>query len=156
MVRKAFVRDVDAIYGIIDSFARAGVMLYRSNAEIYAAIRDFFVYEEDGAVAGVCSLHVWGPDIAEIRSLAVGSASSGRGIGRALVQACLDEARGLGVKKVFALTYKTGFFERLGFSPADKVKLPQKIWGDCVKCSKFPSCDESAVIIEIEGGERAK
>ncbi len=156
MVRKAFVRDVDAIYGIIDSFARAGVMLYRSNAEIYAAIRDFFVYEEGGAVAGVCSLHVWGPDIAEIRSLAVGSASSGRGIGRALVQACLDEARGLGVKKVFALTYKTGFFERLGFSPADKVKLPQKIWGDCVKCSKFPSCDESAVIIEIEGGERAK
>ena len=155
MVRKAIVKDVDAIYEIVESFARSGVMLFRSNAEIYAAIRDFLVYEENGATAGVCSLHVWGPDIGEIRSLAVRSGSTGRGIGRALVQACLDEARALGVKKVFALTYKTGFFERLGFKPADKVKLPQKIWGDCVKCSKFPSCDESAVIIELNWGERA-
>ena len=71
------------------------------------------------------------------------------GVGRALVQTCLDEARELGLKKVFALTYKPGFFTKLGFAEIDKSQLPQKIWRDCIKCVKFPECDEIAVSIEL-------
>jgi amino-acid N-acetyltransferase len=64
------------------------------------------------------------------------------------VEACLKEARSLGVRRVFALTYKPEFFKKLGFQVTDKSKLPQKIWSDCIKCVKFPECDEVAVILE--------
>ncbi|MBI5344648.1 MAG: N-acetyltransferase [Deltaproteobacteria bacterium] len=149
MIRKAKLNDVGAIYDIIESFARKGDMLMRPLAEIYDNVRDFLVYETDGRIAGAGSLHVWGADIGEIRSLAVSADFTGRGIGKSLVDACIEEARSLGIKRVFALTYKTAFFEKLGFSVVDKLILPQKIWGDCVRCSKFPSCDETAVMIEV-------
>jgi len=151
LVRKAVVDDAHSIYEMVEEFSKKGGMLYRPLADIYDGIRDFFVCEEDGKITGVSSLHVWGPELAEIRSLAVREEFSGKGMGTDLVSACLDEARFLGVKRVFALTYMRGFFERLDFKVVDKMKLPQKIWGDCTRCSKFPSCDETAVIKELDG-----
>ncbi|RMG56963.1 MAG: N-acetyltransferase, partial [Deltaproteobacteria bacterium] len=119
---------------------------------IYENIRDFFVCEdEDGGVVGVAALHVMWEDLAEIRSLAVKEGSEGGGIGRMLMDACLSEARSLGIKRVFALTYRSGFFEKFGFREVEKSTLPQKIWTDCLKCSKFPDCDETAVILESGG-----
>ena len=149
MIRKARIDDVHAIYELVERFSEKGGMLFRPVSDIYDHLRDFFVYEKDGAVAGISSLHIWGPDVAEIRSLAVKDAYKGLGIGRLLVAACLDEARSLGARKVFALTYMTGFFERLDFRVVDKMTLPHKIWGDCTRCSKFPSCDETAVVKEF-------
>ena len=64
-----------------------------------------------------------------------------RGIGRGLVEACIAEAEGLGIKRVFTLTYEVGFFQRLGFHLVDKDMFPQKVWWDCHNCSKFPNCD---------------
>ena len=149
MVRKANLKDVQPIFEIVESFSKKGIMLNRPVAEIYDNLRDFFVYEEDGSVAGLSALHVCGPDLGEIRSLAVRGDFTKKGIGKALVRACLEDARALGVKRVFALTYKVSFFEKLGFQIVDKMVLPQKIWGDCLKCAKFPGCDETAVIIEL-------
>ncbi|MBI5598731.1 MAG: N-acetyltransferase [Deltaproteobacteria bacterium] len=149
MVRKAVLNDVDAIYAIVESFARKGDMLHRPLAEVYANLRDFFVHEEGGEILGTCALHICWEEIGEIRSLCVKEEASGRGVGRALVKACLSEAKTLGVKKVFALTYRPAFFEKMGFRPVEKEILPHKIWGDCIKCAKFPSCDENAVIIDI-------
>jgi amino-acid N-acetyltransferase len=40
-------------------------------------------------------------------------------------------------------------FTRLGFAEVDKQRLPQKIWADCVKCVKFPDCDEIAMLLEL-------
>ena len=74
-----------------------------------------------------------------------------RGIGGRLVQACLGEARSLGIERVFALTYRPDFFGALGFRRVDKSELPHKVWQDCVHCAKFPDCDEVAVMREIEG-----
>jgi amino-acid N-acetyltransferase len=89
-------------------------------------------------------------DLAEIRSLAVDGGYQKMGIGRNLVRQCLREAKLLGLQKVFALTYHPEFFKKLGFVDIDKSSLPQKIWGDCIRCPRFPGCDEYAVIIEME------
>ena len=149
MVRKALLKDVKDIYDMVEFFARKGEMLHRPLNEIYSYLRDFYVFESGGAVQGVAALHICWEDLAEIRTLAVRENAGGRGIGTSLVLACLDEAGRLGVKRVFALTYKPAFFEKLEFKSVDKAILPQKIWGDCIKCVKFPNCDENAVIREL-------
>jgi amino-acid N-acetyltransferase len=173
-IRKAVMRDVKHIHKLINGFAAEQVMLPRSLNEIYENVRDFFVFEdEDGLDAGVdkvgsqlggvgaaaaqmpligaCALHVLWEDLAEVKSLAVARALQKKGAGRALIERCLTEARQLGIKRVFSLTYVPGFFQHLGFREADKSSLPHKIWGDCLHCPKFPECDENAVIIDIDG-----
>lgn len=149
MVRKAVSKDTKAIYELIEYFARKGDMLHRPATEIYSYLRDFFVYEEEGGIAGVCALHVCWEDMGEIRSLAVREEASGKGVGTFLVRACLDEARALGLKRVFVLTYRPAFFEKMGFKSIDKEILPHKIWSECVRCVKFPTCDENALMIEF-------
>jgi amino-acid N-acetyltransferase len=149
VIRKAKLDDVKDIYKLIEIYAGKGEMLHRPLTDIYDNLRDFYVYEENGAIAGACALHICWEDMGEIRSLAVSEGASGKGVGSMLVNACLDEARSLGIPKVFALTYKTGFFEKLGFKPVGKEVLPHKVWGECVRCFKFPNCDENAVMIEL-------
>jgi len=150
MVRKARVQDARAIHALVGEFADRGLLLPRSLNSIYEHIRDFWVYEEEGRILGCASLQVVWEDLAEIRSLAVSSEKQKGGIGRKLVEACLREARELGVERVFSLTYAKEFFERMGFRVIEKNRLPHKIWGDCVNCPKFPDCDETALIIDLE------
>ena len=133
----------------MDEFARKGYMLPRPVLEIYKEVRSFFVCMDDGLVVGTCSLAVCLEGLGEVRSLAVKEAFTGKGVGSLLVNACLDEARELGLGEVFALTYTTPFFAKLGFIDIEKEKLPHKIWGECVNCAKFPNCDENAVIINL-------
>ncbi|MFQ5465935.1 MAG: N-acetyltransferase [Thermodesulfobacteriota bacterium] len=148
-VRKAVIKDVGAICSLVDDFARRGVMLPRTSDDVTRSIREFHVYADDGEVLGVAALAICLADMGEVRSLAVAEGSTGRGIGSALVRACLDEAAALGLARVFALTYQAGFFRKLGFQEIEKTELPHKIWGDCVKCCKFPSCDETAMMIGL-------
>lgn len=149
MVRKASIKDVRAIFDLVEHFAVKGTILPRPISGIYSNVRDFLVYEEDGSILGTCAMHVCWEDLGEIRSLVVKEEAKGRGIGKKLVAACIDEARGLGIKKIFALTYITPYFEKLDFKPVSKDILPHKVWRDCIECIKFPHCDENAVIIEI-------
>lgn len=146
MIRKATVEDVQKIQKLVNSHAEKGEMLPRSLGDTCDNIRDFFIYEEDDVLLGCCALHVTWVDLAEVRSLAVASQAQGKGIGRELLAACLEDARRLGIRKVFALTYKPEFFERMGFQRIEKSELPHKVWLECVKCVKFPDCDEVAVI----------
>ena len=146
MIRKARITDVKQIQKLVEVFANKGEMLPRSLSELYDNLRDFYVYEEDGNVIGVCALHICWEDLVEVRSLVVAEGHTKKGIGKKLVNACVDEAREFGIKRVFALTYQRVFFEKLGFHEIDKVHLPHKIWGDCIKCSKFPDCDEIAMV----------
>jgi len=149
MIRKAKVTDVPAIHDVVDFYARKGVLLPRTLQELYERVMDFHVCEQDGQIVGVCSLVVYRADLAEIRSLAVLPTYEGRGIGRAVTNACIAEARGLLIKRVFALTHKTAPFERLGFRVVEKKDLPEKIWKDCFKCSRFYDCDEVAVLLDL-------
>ncbi len=149
MVRKARLKDAPRIHSLINEYASSGILLPRSLNSIYEHIRDFWVYEEEGDIIGCVSLQIVWEDLAEIRSLAVKKERKGEGIGRALISACLKEAKELGVEKVFSLTYAKDFFERIGFRVIDKSVLPHKVWGDCINCVKFPNCDEIAVILEL-------
>ncbi|HWR57397.1 MAG TPA: N-acetyltransferase [Thermodesulfovibrionales bacterium] len=150
-IRKAKISDIKVIHRLINEFAKKGEMIPRSLNDLYENLRDIFVCEDRGEVKGACSLHILWEDLAEIRSLSVKLDAQGAGIGRKLVTACLTESKKLGIKKVFALTYHPDFFKKVGFSDIDKSELPQKIWGECLKCPKFPECDESAVIRVMKG-----
>ncbi|HJP18368.1 MAG TPA: N-acetyltransferase [Nitrospinota bacterium] len=149
MIRKATLNDIPSIQETIKPYAVRGEMLPRTLNDLYEHIRDFSVYEKGNRVLGVAALAISWENIAEIRSLAILENSLSIGIGSALVKYCLEEARSLNVKKVFVLTYTSEFFKKIGFHPIDKEDLPQKIWKDCVNCSKFPACDEQALIMEL-------
>jgi amino-acid N-acetyltransferase len=125
-------------------------MLPRPLSEIYENIRDFFVFKEGERVIACAALHILWSDLAEVKSVAVAEDSQKQGIGDQLVEACLKEARGLGIPTIFCLTYKPAFFERFGFSQLDKMELPQKVWNECYRCPKFPNCDEVALISHLE------
>ena len=148
-IRKAVIADIKQIHRLVNDFAKKDEMLPRALNELYESIRDFVIYEDKGEIKGVCALRILWEDLAEIRSLAVNREWQLSGIGKKLLTNCLKEAKGIGIKRVFALTYQPDFFRKNGFSDIDKAKLPQKIWGDCLKCHKFPECDEHAVIINL-------
>ncbi len=150
MLRKAQISDIKEIWKLLTYFANKGDMLSRSLSELYESVRDFYICEENGVLTGTAALHIVWEDLAELRSVAVAEESGRKGIGTLLVNACMEEARALGLKRLFCLTYKPDFFARFGFRLADKSELPHKVWGDCIKCVKFPDCDEIAMILDIE------
>lgn len=149
MIRKAILQDARQIHKLLLTYAKDGLVLSRSLMEIFEAIRDFYVFVEGDRVIGAAALNICWEDLAEVRSLVVHEDYGGRGIGRHLVEACIAEARQLGIGRVFALTYQQTFFEKLGFKVIEKSELPQKIWGDCIKCAKFPECDEIALSLSL-------
>ncbi len=138
------------MHQLINYFADRGDMLPRPLSEIYENIRDYFVVRQSERVIGCAALHVSWSDLAEIKSVAVAEDSQHQGIGTQLVEACLNEAKELGIPTVFCLTYKPAFFEKFGFSQLDRMELPRKVWTECYRCPKFPDCDEVALIYHSE------
>lgn len=148
MIRKALITDVKEIHSLLQLYSKQGLMLGRPLSRIYDHLRDFFVYvdETGGNMGGFCALQICWENMAEIRSLAVHPDFTGRHIGQKLVAASLDEARQMGIGKVFTLTYQDKFFAKQGFKVIDNSELPLKIWSDCILCPKYPDCDEIAMI----------
>lgn len=147
--RKATVRDVPAMFRLINFWADRRQMLPKPLHALYKGIRDFWVAEEAGEVVGCCGLRVYTEDLAEVCSLAVAPGRQGRGIGQALVRCCLEEARAMGLRRVFALTYQVRFFEKLGFRVISMDALPEKVWRDCVNCPFLDNCNETALLLEL-------
>ncbi|NLF40317.1 N-acetyltransferase [bacterium] len=150
-IRKAGIGQVRDIQALVNASAGQGLMLPRALSDLYEYIRDFFVAvdSDTGAVIGACALHVCWESLGEVRSLVVDPAYQRHGVGRDLVRHCIREARELGLSQLFALTYVPGFFRKLGFEDYPKEKLPHKVWSDCIKCHKFPDCDENAVAMNL-------
>ena len=149
-IEKARISDVTQMHKLINYFADKGEMLARALSEIYENIRDYFVVKQGKRVIACAALHVNWSDLAEIKSVVVAEDSQGQGIGDQLIEACLKEAKELGIPTIFCLTYKPAFFERFGFSQLDKMELPQKVWTECYRCPKFPNCDEVAVTCQLK------
>ena len=149
-VEPARLTDAPAIHELVTFWADRGDMLHRPVAEIFEAIRDFKVARIEGELAGTGSLHIMGADLAEVRSLAVREDIQARGVGAAIVQACLADAREFGLERVFALTYKPAFFQKQGFRVANVMEFPQKVWNECVRCPFFTNCKEVAVVLELK------
>jgi len=148
-VRSAKISDVTAINALINSYAEVDRMLFRSMADIYENLQTFIVAELDNNIVGCCALEVIWSDLAEIKSLAIDEAYKGKGIGRALAAAAVEQGVKLGVPRVFALTLEPAFFEKSGFEIVEKEMLPMKVWSDCARCPKQQHCDEIAVIKSV-------
>lgn len=151
-VEKAKIRDVTEMHRLVNSFAEKGEMLARPMSEMYENIRDYFVIREGERVVACSALHISWSDLAEIKSVAVAGDCQLQGIGGQLIEACLKEARELGIATIFCLTYKPAFFEKFGFIKVDKMELPHKVWSECFRCPKFPNCDEVALIYRPGAG----
>lgn len=150
MIRRARQQDIMFIHGLLARFGREGSLLGRPLTELYDFLRDFLIAAtDDDQPVGVCGLHLCWENLAEVRSLAVLPEHQGKGLGTKLVEACCSEALTMGFNNVFTLTYRPDFFASLGFRVVDKQLLPNKIWADCIKCVKFPNCDETAMLLEM-------
>ena len=151
-IRRAAAKDIKTVHRLLSLYGGQGLLLARPLSELYDHLRDFFVLVKPGideGVVGACALGICWEDMAEIRSLAVVKGYQGQKLGSRLVLACLEEARALGIRKVFVLTYVEGFFAKMGFKVVEKSSLPHKIWADCIDCVHFPHCKEEALIKDI-------
>lgn len=153
ILRKASMRDIPQMLALINSFARQGIMLPRTEFELSEGIRDFTVLLDGDRLVGCAALHFYGPAIAEVRSLAVDPSLQGAGAGRRLIEALDSEARQFDLDALFAFTYVPGFFAKLGYRQVDRGELPLKAWKDCLRCPKFQCCDEIAVLKELKPGQ---
>ena len=152
MIRKAVIEDIKTIHKLLSHYGDQGLLLARPLSELYDHLRDFFVLVTDDPeqrIVGTCALGICWEDLAEIRSLAVLEDQQGNKHATRLVETCLREARSLGIKRVFVLTYVDRFFAKMGFKTVEKSQLPHKVWSDCLKCSKFPECDETAMVLDL-------
>jgi len=149
-VRAAVLADVARMEALMAPFVATGDLLPRTNYDLCRHIKEYVVAEDtDGAIVGTASLKVYSTQLAEIAGLAVRDDQQGRGVGRALVESVLDDARALGLKQVFGLTRKPMFFLRLGFRAAEKEQFPLKVWADCARCPRQDACDEVAVALSL-------
>ncbi len=145
----ATVQDAPGIQQLVSHWAAQGQMLPRTLAETYENLRDFFVIRQRDEVIACAALHIMWSDMAELKSLAVDPNRQSGGHGSLLVAACVEEGKRLGMQQLFALSYRPGFFERLGWQQADVMSLPRKVWNECYRCPKFPGCDEIALTYDL-------
>lgn len=117
MLKKATnnLKEIKSIAVLIKSAADKGV-LNRSVQDIRANIDHFYVYLVDDKIVGCCSLEIYSPKLAEIRSLVVMTKYQKRGIGSKLVQACINEAKRKSIYQILTITKRLTFFSRFGFS----------------------------------------
>jgi amino-acid N-acetyltransferase len=145
-LRKARMSDIPDLLDLINGYAARGIMLPRTELEISESIREFSVALAGGRLVGCGALHFYSPAMGEIRSLAVREDAKTHGIGRQLVETLANEAREFSLSCVFAFTYVADFFRKLSFEEVERGALPLKVWKDCLRCPKFQSCDEIAVM----------
>lgn len=149
IIRRAELSDVPQMMTVLNEYARQAEILPRTESDVYQSIRAWVLAEVNGKIVGMGSLLILWGDLAEVRSLVIDPEFHGLGLGRKIVRTLLDDARRLNIPTVFALTRQAGFFLKLGFRLTKKEHLPRKVMKDCVFCSKFQHCDETAVIYPI-------
>ena len=147
--RKAVPEDVEPLFEMIKGYAERGIMLPRSREVLHRQLEHFIVAEVDGIVVGCGSLCRLGNDLVEVRSLGISEGYKGLGIGSRLLDRLVEEAKRQQIPKVMALTYEVSFFLKNGFAVVEKEIFPEKVWTDCVHCSKQNCCDEIAVLKEL-------
>lgn len=149
VVRPARLDDVPAIGELVAYYARQRDLLPRPLADIYQSVREWVVAEVDGEIVACGSLLIMWADLAEVRSLGVAPGHQSQGLGQAIVQALIEEARRLGIPTVFCLTRSVPFFSKLGFAITARDRFPRKVWKDCVHCPLFSNCDEVAMSLTV-------
>lgn len=146
-IRPAVMDDAYDIKNLINKQAQKGKMLPVSINQVFENLRNFWVIcDSKNRIIGCGALKIVWKNLGEIRSLAIANTKQKKGYGTKLVETLISEAKKIGIKKIFVLTYVPDFFSKFGFIPVEKTKLPHKIWFDCINCPKFPRCDEIPMI----------
>ncbi|MFQ5859817.1 MAG: N-acetyltransferase, partial [Anaerolineae bacterium] len=146
-LRRATLADAQEITDLVNYwFRKTGDVLPRTLDSVCESIRSWVVVEDQDGIVGCGALVVLGPGLAEIRSVVIRPGSQGNGAGRTIVEQLLIDAEEIRVPTVFTLTKAIGFFEKMGFKMTEMELFPRKVWKDCVHCSKFPECDEVAMV----------
>jgi len=155
VIRRARVDDVPAIAALMARYVEQDVLLPRPVSELYQCIREFHVAEGAEGIVACAALRLLWHDLGEVRSLAVRPDAHGQGLGQALVERVVADARALGLPRVIALTREVEFFVRCGFREEPRENMPRKVWTDCVKCARRHACDEVAVTFDLVPGASA-
>jgi amino-acid N-acetyltransferase len=151
-VRKARLADVNEMCRMINHYAEKQQMLPKTLLQIYENLRDYSVASEASAsnhILGCGALHIYWENLAEIRALAVAPDMARNGVGTALVEELLAEARALEIEQVFCFTYEPKFFSRFGFIQVEHSTMPLKVYNECFHCPKFNKCDELAMVLQL-------
>jgi amino-acid N-acetyltransferase len=148
-IRPAKVTDVKMIHELIEHYADNREMLHRSLNAIYENIQAFIVLENESKIIGCGALHVSWENLAEIKALAVSEGFKRQGLGKKIVERLQENAKELGISKVFALSFKLDFFLKLGYMVIPKEMLPHKTWSECVNCYLFPNCKEVPLLVSL-------
>jgi amino-acid N-acetyltransferase len=152
VVRKAKLPDAVNIFELVNSLSSDGTLLRRSYAEICENVRDFAIAESPvsgetgGVFLGCGALHLYGPHLAEVRSIVVKPEAKGQGAGGRLLRSLLEEAEEQSVTAVCLFTRIPDFFFHFGFRVVDRTTLPDKIYKDCQTCPRLYACDEVAMV----------
>jgi amino-acid N-acetyltransferase len=152
MIRKARLTDVNEMFRIINYYAQKQLMLPKTQLQLFENLRDYSVAvdeSEPSRILACGALHIYWENLAEIRAVAVAPGSARRGVGTALVEQLLNEAREMQIEQVFVFTYEPGFFGRFGFIQVEHRTMPLKVYNECFNCPKFNKCDELAMVLHL-------
>lgn len=150
-IRRAAPEHLPGIAALVTSYSERGELLPRSQEDIASGLDDWVVAVRGDVVRACGSLVRYSPALNEIRSLAVSENAKRNGLGLAIGQALIDEARRRDVHTLFALTRATDFFQKLGFELSPTERFPEKVWRDCRLCPIQDRCDEVAVVLRLKG-----
>jgi amino-acid N-acetyltransferase len=149
IIRPAEKKDVGPITELLNIYAKEQLLLPRTSEDVLMRLSNFNVAETNNEFAGCVAVRDFGENLFEVRSLAVRKKYEGQGIGSKLVAGAVESLKQKTPCRIFALTYRSQLFIRLGFSMVSKDLFPQKIWSDCAVCAKKDCCDEEAVLLEF-------
>ena len=163
VIQKAQIGDVEEILELVNGFAASNLMLPRGPQYLYENIRDFVIASDPNVpvysmtetkevinlMVACGSLHVLWEDIAEVRALAIHPNYQHLGLGSRIVEFMQEEARKIGIHRLFTFTMTEDFFKALGFEKINRKDLPPKVWGECSRCPKYFQCDEVGMVLEL-------
>ncbi|NHA67150.1 amino-acid N-acetyltransferase [Phycicoccus flavus] len=133
VIRPARPADVRTVRSLVAPLAESRVLLQKEAVSYYESVRDYVVAEQDGRLVGCGALHVMWQDLAEVRTLAVLPEVAGRGLGSAILERLVEQARELGLRRLFCLTFETDFFRRHGFTPIDGQAVSHEVYAELLR-----------------------
>ena len=132
-IRPARTSDVKQIRSIIDTFAAPGKMLEKETVTLFESVQEFVVAVDGDQVVGCGALHVLWEDLAEVRTVAVKEDFHGQGVGHKIIEAIVERAHEVGVKRIFCLTFQTEFFSKHGFEVIEGTPVEPDVYQELLR-----------------------
>ncbi|WP_434970906.1 amino-acid N-acetyltransferase [Microbacterium sp. bgisy207] len=133
-VRPARTADVRGIQALLEPWVQRRVLLGKDLVVLFESVQQFTVAEDaDGQLIGCGALHVMWDDLGEIRTLIVADDWLHRGVGRAIVDRLEENARDLGLRRLFCLTFEVDFFSARGFEVIGEQVVDPDVYSQLIR-----------------------